>query len=222
MFRSSAAIVCLLGVIAPVAAAEEKPELPAFVLRVKSLKALREDSNWVDRLTRGAEEAKRYDDQITESFGKDHAGLDIDKPAGIYGFIRGNNGPEFVLVLPLKNAKSFLEKMGKWFGVVTEDNNDKGLYHLPGGWFTPRTMRVKGDHAYLTWMQPELLAKEKLPDPEKVFASDLSATLSVVMHMDRVPDAMKKLGLDEVNRMVDRVTARTTGESEMQHTLRQA
>ena len=219
MSRAIASIVCLLGVIAPVAAAEKPPQ-PGFVIRVTSLKALREDALWIDRLTRGADKTKEYDDSITKEFGKDHAGLDIDRPAGVYGYLQPNNVSDFVLVLPIANQKSFVAKMGKWFNGVTEDKDDKGLYHMPGGWFSPRVFRVHGKHAYVTWAQQDLLAKDKLPDPDKTLASDLPATLSAVIHMDRVPDIVKKGGLDELNRMVDRVTTRMPGESEMQHQLR--
>jgi hypothetical protein len=218
MFRSFAGIICLLGVIAPLGAAE-KPEL-SWVIRVTSLKALRADALWIDTLARGPEEAKAYDAEITKNFGKNHAGLDIDRPAGIYGYSNPANFFEFVLVLPLADKKAFIDKMGDWFGRATEDEKDKGLYHSPGGWFTPRIFRVTDRQAYLTWTNPDLLARDKLLDPDKVLVTDLPATLSAVVYMDRMPDALKAMALERVNAMIQKAGVRMPGESELQHTLR--
>lgn len=197
--------------------AAEATKAPNAVLRVRSLADLIADVKFVAELEGGAEAVQQIDRGLDSSFGKERAGLDIKKPAGVYANLGGNNVESIVLLLPIADQKAFLAHMRKWFGDYQEKD---GVYTLPRNWFTPHGFRFANQYVYLCWMNLDELGKARLLDPAKVLASERDATLSLTFHIDGIPRDMRKLALEELNRCVSATAANLPGETDLQRKLR--
>lgn len=219
MFRRFLPMVLpLLMLTSGASQAADPPENLNALLRVRSLKALIDDAKYLAELEQGAQAVQRIDEDIDKTFGKDHAGFDVKKPAGIYASITEKNVESIVMLLPIADRKAFLAQFAKWFGNVQEHD---GLYSTGGGWFTPRFFRFAGDYVHLTWNNSaEILAKDRLLDPAKVLASDRDATLSLTFNIQGFALELRRNVLQNMNLFASETTEKLPGETEVQRKLR--
>jgi hypothetical protein len=192
-FASLALLSLTVALTARQAPAAEKDVKPTLVVRVAAFDTLVADVKYLFEVAGKAEEAKQAEGFLKAFTGENGIeGLDTTKPIGLYGKLTADvTSSEGVLLIPVTKPQALLDYLAKK-GIKPDDPKD-GLYKVDiEGIPLPIFFRFANGYAYVTIANGDAVDKEKLLKPEVVFAATPKATLSVTLHLDQIPETLKK------------------------------
>ena len=185
--------ICRIG---PVRAAEP----PAVEVRLKSVDSLLARFEFFGGLAGKAEEAKQFAG-IAKAFTNEKGleGIDTTKDFGFYASVTQDNVVDSpaVLMVPIKDSEAFLNLFTGKLG-ITPKKGDDGSYSLDVP-MSPKPIyfRFANGYAYATFGDAKHIAAAGLIAPEKFFAAKTDALLAATVHMERIPDEMKKVAFGQ-------------------------
>jgi hypothetical protein len=168
---------------------------PAVEVRLKSIDDLLARAEFVGGLAGKAEEAKQFAD-VAKAFtnAKGLEGIDPAKEFGFYAAVTPDvvDSP-LVLMVPIKDSDAFLGLFTNKLG-LTPKKGDGGVYSLDVPMAPkPVYFRFANEYAYATFGDAKHIAETGLISPEKFFATKTDAVLAATVHLDRIPEEMKKV-----------------------------
>ena len=182
------------------AAAQPKAAEPTVEVRLRSVDDLVTRFEYVAGLA-GQEglagQVRDFIKAITTD-GKGIEGIDPKKPIGVYATLDTDIATSPVIVLvPVLDEKTFLAALAKYN--LTPEKGDDGTHKvalpLPG--LDAVHLRFANDYAYISQKASDLNPKTLLA-PKAFFAKDDGAAASLLVHLDRVPDDLKKFLIGQV------------------------
>jgi hypothetical protein len=197
----------LLLVAAPslVRAAEE--EKPALVVTFKSLDGLISDAKYIAELAGKEEEAKQAEAMLKNLLGdkKGLEGVDPKKPIGLYARVNADDPQqsEVVVLVPVADEDALLNLLKKQDKIKVEDKAKDETYqvnveNVPFPFF----IRFANDYAYITGLTKAALVKGRLLAPGKVLPAKTTSLVSIVLHMEQIPDKYKDLAISGVEQQL--------------------
>jgi hypothetical protein len=223
---AGAALVCVLVSAAPARAAEEKVR-PMIVVGARSLDDLLSSARYLAKLGGQEERARQAEKMIRSKYGKKGlAGIDPKRPWGFYaGFDSGNEDeismPVGVIMVPVADQKAILNQLKE---VDLEPEEKDGIYSVSPE-FLPGSLKIYfrfvNKYAYVTALSADPLDKDKLLDPKAIQPGGKSAVAFANVRMDRLPETIKQLALQNLERQLKRAErVSPPRESEAQRALR--
>jgi hypothetical protein len=194
------ALLCLPTLPAVTRAAEGKPAAPTVVVRLAPLDDLLAGARYLGTLADREELVKQLEALVKTKAGpKGLNGIDPKKPLGFYGTV-GAQGFDSsgVLLVPVSDQKGFLDLLQE-LKVKAEKDAD-GVYKvtMENALSPPVYFRFANDYAYITLLNAAVLARANLPRPADILPAGGSGLLSAAVHIDRVPENIKQLGLEQL------------------------
>ena len=182
---------CLFGLMSLWMVASVQAQQPTLVLSIKSLDELLDDADYVGEAV-GKEGTRATAEQFLDAFtgGQGLAGVDLEKPLGVYANMSADGNPEMpVAFIPIADEDAFKgliksldldfkEKNGQWTLSV---NGQKLFGKLSGGYIFISN-------------SPDALTK--LADPQKIVNGKYDIALDV--NIASIPQQLKDLFLAQV------------------------
>jgi hypothetical protein len=219
----SAALLGLLAVPGLPRAAEPKSAGPTVVLRVKSLDGILDDFAYVARAAGKEEEAKQLQKMVLAQAGaKGLKGIDRTKPLGLYATVGKTAGESTAVgLIPVADEDAILALLDNLN--LKAEKGDDGLYTVTSDKSpAPVYFRFANGYAYVTVQNKDALDKAGLPAPGEVLPAGENALLSLTAHLDRVPEPLKKLFLEQMQDKVDEgKKQRDPMETDAQHAVKE-
>lgn len=168
---------------------------PAVEVRLKSVDVLLSRFEYLGGLAGKGEEAKQFVG-VAKAFtnAKGLEGIDPTKDFGFYAAITPDvvDSPA-VLLVPIKDEEAFLGLFANRIGLAPKKGDD-GVYSLDVPMVPmPVFFRFANGYAYVTFGDAKHLAKAGLVAPDKFFAAKSDSLLTATVHLDRIPEEMKKV-----------------------------
>jgi hypothetical protein len=215
----------MLAVPAPLFAAPkpEKPakEAPGLIVRMRSIDGLLSDFDYLAKLVGKEEEATQARKMLENRIGKEGlAGIDTKRPIGFYGTLsRGVTDSTAVALIPVADEKAVLGLLENLNMKAEKDDDD--VYKVqPEGSRVPVFFRFANKYAYVTAQNKDSIDKDKLLDPATIFPKGDTALLSVVGHIDQIPESFKKFFIASFeDQMAKAREEKLTGDTEAQKAL---
>ena len=210
------AVLSLAAVAAPARSDEAKKVAePAAVAQFAPIDEILADVKYLADLAGRGEEAKQFDSMLKSQIGeKGLKGIDTKRPWGFYSMDIGSPG---TVLVPISDKKDFLDLLNNLNQKA--EKGDDGIYTLTPD-FPPVTVyfRFANKYLYATAQDKGLIAKEKLLDPAKVLLPGQTSTATLLLHLDQVPDGLKRMALGEFEVQVANVKdEKPAGETDVQH-----
>jgi hypothetical protein len=201
------ALLAAVFAFAPFARAAD----PAVEVRLKSVDALLARAEFVGGLAGKAEEAKQFAG-VAKAFttAKGLEGIDPAKDFGFYAAVTQDvvDSP-LVLMVPIKDSDAFLGLFTNKLG-YTPKKGDGGVYSLDVPMVPkPVYFRFANGYAYATFGDAKHIAEAGLITPEKFFAAKTDAVLAATVHLDRIPEEMKKVVFGQAELKMAEAKAKT-------------
>jgi hypothetical protein len=199
------------------AAEPDKGAEPGLVVHVKSLDGLLEDVSYVAKAVGKEEEAKQFEKMILAQAGeKGLKGFDRTKPIGLYGtFGQTAFDSTVVGMIPVKDEDAVLGLLEN-LNLKAEKGSD-GIYEVTGQQ-VPVYFRFANGYAYVSALNKGVLAKDKLVAPADVLPAQEKALASIVLRVDRVPEAIKQQALEQIkDKLNEEKEKREPNETDAQH-----
>jgi hypothetical protein len=220
---SGVAVFCLVAATTPVRAADDKPQ-PTLVVGVRSLETLLSDARYLASLAGDKERARQVEKMIRARIGeKGLDGIDAKRPFGLYAaFGEGLTDIFGVFMVPIADEKVFLKLLkGLKLDVIKDED---GLYSLNPD-FLPKEVtvyfRFANKYAYITALVPGAVDKDKLLDPETIKPAGKTALASGVLHLTRIPEIIRDLGISQVEKNAKKAEKQSpANETEVQRQFR--
>ncbi len=184
--------------VSPLSASDK---LPGLEIRVQSANDLTGYFEYVGSFAGQGEQGKQFAELI-KAFGGEKGvieGVNLKKPLGAYAvFSPGMVDSQFVVMLPVADEKAFVNLLKNRLSIEAKDEGD-GLYSftmpkVP----TPFFFRLHEGYACVTVLDPKHIEPKSLLAPEAFFKEKEAALLSVVLHLDRVPEEFRKVFLAQM------------------------
>jgi hypothetical protein len=202
----------------PARAADEKPTMPAFIVRTKSIDGLMDDFKYLAELAGKENEAKQLEGLLKTAGDKSALdGIDTKKPIAIYGNVGGGLADsQVVVMLPIADEKAFLGLLQR-FQITAEKDRD-GVYKVGNDALNSTNQNVyfrfANNYAYATLNDAKNIAKEKLLLPAQVLPTGKQTSLSVVVRLDQIPTELKQIALGQLELQLGNAKEKQPGESE--------
>lgn len=204
-------VVGLVG-LTPMLQAQEPAAKPALTFQLQPVSKLLQDAKTFAQ-TLGEDGSKQLEDTIKEKLGeKGFTGLDLTRPIVGYSELTDEAvSSGAVAIVPITDEKDFLDFLTRAKIIVEESKTNKGLYKLtpkdPPADNTkdqgPSALRFKNRSAYIAFNVPEeTLAAAKLIAPEALLTPNETAQFAYKLHMDRIPEKLRKDGLESLDKAV--------------------
>lgn len=198
-FRFLAALAAALGLAGAAAAQPPKAE-PTLEVRLRSANDLITKAEYLTGLA-GKDELVKQLREIVKTLsadGKGIEGVDPTKPFGLTATLTpGVVDSDFLLMVPVADKERFLKMLADRLQLAAEkDAADADLYKVPAPVITEAYVRFANGYAF-AGRTKDAVAPKGLPDPKTYFGKDDGAVASAVVHIDRVPEQLKKLLLDQ-------------------------
>jgi hypothetical protein len=201
------ALLAAVCAFAPFARAAD----PAVEVRLKSVDALLTRAEFVGGLAGKAEEAKQFAG-VAKAFttAKGLEGIDPAKEFGFYAAVTPDVvDSQLVLMVPIKDSDAFLGLFTNKLG-LTPKKGDGGVYSLDLPMVPkPIYFRFANGYAYATFGDAKHIAEAVLITPEKFFAAKTDAVLAATVHLDRIPEEMKKVVFGQAELKMAEAKAKT-------------
>lgn len=193
------ALLCLLALPAAVPA-EGKPAAPTVVVRIAPLDEVLADAHYLGGLADREELVKQLEGVIkTKTSPKGQAAIDTKRPLGFYGTV-GAQGFDStgVLLVPVTDEKAFVALLDS-LNLKSERGKD-GVYtvQVENALSPPVYFRVAHGYAYVTVLTQAPIAPDALLPPAGVLSAGGGGVASAVVRLDRIPDNLKQLGLEQL------------------------
>ncbi|MCI0463246.1 MAG: hypothetical protein L0Z62_40380 [Gemmataceae bacterium] len=217
-------LVCLplLALLAlPGAAPAQKAGTPpTLIVRVRSLDALLEGGKLLTEALGKGDLLGQVEDLLKSKVGPKglDGAVDPRRPLGLYARVgKEITDLQAVLLVPVASEKGFLDLLdGLNFKA---EKGEGGLYTVKQN-ILPLDVYLRFAHqyAYLTPISPDALDKKTLIDPRQLFTPGQTATVSLTLRIDQVPEMARNALLGILKDELEKVRAqKEKGESEARH-----
>jgi hypothetical protein len=205
-----AAVLTLLGATSPTPAQTDAG--PALEVRVRSVGDLLDKAEYLGDLVNQAETAKQG-----VAFVRGLAdvktgieGIDTDRPFGLYGSLTPNvvDSP-VVLMVPVADEKSVLNLLTVRLGLDPKKADDGSFEVKVPNVPVPVFLRFAHDTLYVTAQSAKGIEPKRLIEPKAFFAGMDESIVSVRLHLDRLPDDVKKTVIGQFELKVSDAKERT-------------
>lgn len=191
---------------------------PSLTVQLRSIDELLENVKYVVAQTGRAEQARQIEGFINAWLGKDGiAGIDTHRPLGFYGIV---STKAIIGLIPVANEKALLGLLENFN--IKATRGGEGIYSISAD-NAPVTLylRFSGGYAYVTAPDKKALAQENIIDAAQVLSKSDQALLSAVVHLDQIPDDLKRIGLQQMDaQLKEEINKNQPGESPAQRNLR--
>jgi hypothetical protein len=197
------ALLWALGAAAPVPLAAAETAQPSMVFRVRSLDALIAGTRYLAGLAGAEEKAKQFEGIIKARIGrKGLDGIDPKRPFGAYASDFNDN--PVVVMVPVADEKALVNLL-KGLKLEPEKGKD-GIYTLTPE-FVPFEIyfRVAQGYAYVAFLSPGMLAKEKLLPPSILKPRGQGELASASLYLSRLPGIVRQLVLANVEKQLNKL-----------------
>jgi hypothetical protein len=216
----------LVPTVTRAGAPNPKAGMPAAVIRVQSIDALLETGKYLGTLAGFGEKAEEIEAIVKAMIGEKEGlkGIDTKRPIAIYSNATGDpRDMASVLMVPIADEKYLLETLDDFKLKPEKDKN--GVYSLgvgvPGLGQKTIYFLFANNYGYVTDGSAATLAKDKLPDPARLFPGKLTAALSGSFSIDQIPEPARKALLTQLDLKLDEAQQQAPpGETEKQRAFR--
>jgi hypothetical protein len=208
------AALCLLALPPAVRAAEGRPAAPTVVVRLAPLDDLLADFRYLATLADREELVKQFEGLLKAKAGpKGLTGLDLKRPLGFYGTV-GSQGFDSsgVLLLPVTDEKAFLGLLENLELKATKGKDGVYTLQLQNSLTPPVYFRFANEYAYVTLLNPAVIDRDNLLPPARVLPAGNGEAASVRVYLDRIPDNIKQLALEQLGLQLADMRDRRFGE----------
>jgi hypothetical protein len=186
----------LFASVAPAVAAD-----PAVEVRIQSIDALLTNAEYLGGLLRQGEQVKQFVG-LAKAFTNAKTGLEGIDPAkdfGLYATVTPNvEDSPVVLMIPIKDNDAFLNLFTNRLQ-ITPKKQDDGVYTLEVPMLPrPVNFRFAHGYAYATIGDAKNVAAAGLLAPDTFFATKSTAVLSATVHVERVPEEIRKVFFGQI------------------------
>ena len=199
MLRKSLLCVTLLGLAAMPAVAQEGKTPPTVTMQIRSFEDLISTVNTVSKTIGKEEFAEQLDDLIKLYAGeKGLEGVDPKRPWGLYVKLGEDLGSvSAVAMLPVSDKKALLDLLENLN--FPAKKNEAGLYvvRIPDQFFDIG-IRFANKYAYITGLNLDVLAPDKLATPGQVFALGKPGLLQATVRVNQIPKAFKDIAISKL------------------------
>ncbi len=181
--------------------AGEKADTPTVVVRVKSLNVLLQNLNLVVRLVGQEEAANQIEGLIKSKIGKEGLqGIEPNRPIGAYvRFGKAIDEVNGAILIPIADQQAFLTLLDNFGlnyvkdkdGIYTHKVNNVDLY-----------FRFAHKYLYITSRNTDSIREKNLVDPALALAIPGDTAISMVAHVDQIPDEAKAIALTELDKLI--------------------
>jgi hypothetical protein len=205
-------------------AAPETATPPTVIVRVRSVESLLADIKYMLTLAGKEKEAKQLDAQISKALPMGFAGVDIERPLGLYGMIDPDGNLQdstAMLLVPVRDEKALLGLIETLAHEKPKQEED-GVYSFGKEAFrVPGYLRFAKNYAYVTAQNKDGLAPAKLLDPAEVLTAKPAHSVSIALRLDGIPNAIKQLAISNAEVRLSNVEdEKPAGETPAQHALK--
>jgi hypothetical protein len=200
---ASLSLLFLLALQPALARAGDKAtDAPAVVVRVKSLNALLQNLNLVVRLVGQEEAALQIEGLIKSKIGKKGIeGIDPSRPFGAYvRFGKAIDEINGAILIPMVDQDAFLTLLDN-VGVNYAKGKDD-IYTHKTNKNVDLYFRFANKYLYITSLNTESIQAKNLVDPAKALAIPSDAAISLVAHVDRIPNDVKLIALAQLDETI--------------------
>jgi hypothetical protein len=194
------ALLCLPTLPAAAWAAEGKPAAPTVVVRIAPLDELLADFRYLGSLTDREELVKQLEGFVKTNAGPAGLrGIDTKKPLGFYGTVNASGFDSTgVLLVPVSDEKAFLDQLAG--RKLKAEKGADGVYtvQVENALSPPIYFRFANGYAYITVLNQAAISGNALLPPAEVLAPGAGGVLSAVVRIDRIPDNIKQLALENL------------------------
>lgn len=178
--------------------ATAQPAQPTVEIRVRSVNDLVDRFEYVAGLAGKENEAKQVREllKVLTADGKGIEGVDPKRPIGAYAALEKQvETSPFVVLVPIADEARFLQMLKDRLD-VTPEKNDDGTLKAAVPILNELHLRFANGYLYIAPKAKDLDAKA-LVTPKAFFGKDDGAVLSVLVHIDRVPEDLRKFAFGQ-------------------------
>jgi hypothetical protein len=217
------ALTVLCSVAPWLHAGDKTADIPAVVVRIKSLNALLENLNLVVKLVGQDDAALAIEGVIKSKIGKmGLQGVDPARPFG--GYVRFGKSIDDVngaILIPISDQKTFLKLLEDQNLEVAKGKDD--IYTYKTNKNIDVYFRFAQQYLFITSVNTESIKGKNLVDPAKALTITGDATISVAARLDRIPNDVKLIVLEHLKEtMVAAKKNAPLAESKVQEAFRVA
>ncbi len=216
------ALLCLVAV--PIQARAADPvTTPDLVIQVQSIDSSFAHMKYLANLTDRGDQAKLIEALVRSS--KVIDGIDTKEPFGLYAtFATSDPRENMVALVPIRDEKAFLGVLTTLQLKAEKGADDVYKVTVPvKDSSVPVYFRIVKKYVYVTCQKPDALAKGKLLDPAKLLAADPNVVASLTLHIDQIPDKVKKEGIARMEQRLSKLKEKKMPrETELERKLRAA
>lgn len=198
-FRVFAALAAAFGLVGAASAQQPKAE-PTLEVRLRSANDLITKAEYVAGLAGKDEIVKQFREIVKalSADGKGIEGVDPTKPFGLTATLTPDVvSSEFTLMVPIADKARFLKLLDERLQFTAEKvGNDADLYKIPVPVISEAYLRFANGYVFAGRTKDAVDVKA-LPDLKTYFAKDDGSVGSAVLHLDRIPDALKGLVISQ-------------------------
>ena len=216
-------LLLLIFSTTPARAGEKPAEMPAVVVRVKSLDALLQNLGLVVKLVGQENAAHQIEAVIKSKIGKKGIeGIDPTRPLGAYvRFGKEIDDLTGAILIPIADRASFLGMLDN-LGIKTKKDSDD-IYTHRTNQNVDLYFRFANQYLYMTGVKTDSIKDKVLLDPAKALAVPGDATFSVLARIDQIPEAARTIALIKVQEAIDVAKKKTLpNETKVQEAFRAA
>jgi hypothetical protein len=191
----------------PKDAPDARSEGPAVIVRLASIDTLVADIRRLAELAGREDEAKQIEGIVKEYAGqKGLDGIDTKKPFGLYASVTPTLvDSEVVVMVPIADEKAFVDMLNTKGLKPEKDKDDVYTVQVEKIPF-PLFFRFANGYAYLTARDQTPITGKRPLAPAAVLPAGQAGTLSAVVHIDRFPDNLKNLVLQNLDNRLAKLT----------------
>lgn len=192
-----------LGLTTTTRAADE-PAGPALEIRLRAVNDLLTSFEYVGESLGKGDEIKQAAALVKAFAGpKGVEGVDIKRPFGFYGIVTPNvvDSP-LVLMIPVADNDAFVNLLSGRL-MLSPEKDDDGIYSLDVPNFNPKVyFTFANKYVYATVLNKKSIDPKTLIDPKTFFANDDGSVMSITIHNDRIPEAVRKPILGQIEQQL--------------------
>lgn len=192
-----------LGLTTTTRAADE-PAGPALEIRLRAVNDLLVSFEYIGESFGKGDEIKQAAALVKAFAGpKGVEGIDIKRPFGFYGMVTPNvvDSP-LVLMIPVADNDAFLNLLSGRL-MLSPEKGDDDIYALDVPNFNPKVyFTFANKYVYATVLNKKSIDPKTLIDPKTFFAKDDGSVMSITIHNDRIPEAVRKPVLGQIEQQL--------------------
>ena len=184
--------------------ADDETAGPALEIRLRAVNDLLTSFEYIGESVGKGDEVKQAAALVKAFAGpKGVEGIDIKRPFGFYGIVTPNvvDSP-LVLMIPVADNEAFVNLLSGRL-MLSPEKGDDGIYSLDVPNFNPKVyFTFANKYVYATVLNKKSIDPKTLIDPKTFFAKDDGSVMSITIHNDRIPEAVRKPVLGQIEQQL--------------------